>query len=89
MVVGSRHRRTTPTQFYWQIYEITNLGQLQTPVITKVPFQPANYNNINPVYGTDGRIIFSSDRPYNNATHLYPQIDEYRGGVDEQRLVQS
>ncbi len=62
----------------WQLYEITNfLDPAATPVITKVPNQPANYNNIAPVYGTDDRIIFTSDRPRNGAAHLYPQLDEY------------
>ena len=61
----------------WQLYEITGLGQNETPVITKVPNQPANYNNISPVYGSDGRIIFTTDRPRIDAAHLYPQRDEY------------
>ena len=61
----------------WQLYEITGLGQNETPVITKVPNQPANYNNISPVYGSDGRIIFTTDRPRVDAAHLYPQRDEY------------
>lgn len=61
----------------WQLYEITGLGQNETPVITKVANQPASFNNISPVYGSDDRIIFTSDRPRNGATHLYPQRDEY------------
>lgn len=65
----------------WQMYEITGLGQTETPVITKVPNQPADFNNISPIYGSapDGhpRIIFTSDRPRNGADHLYPQLDEY------------
>jgi hypothetical protein len=61
----------------WQLYEVTGLGQNETPVITKVPNQPANYNNISPVYGSDGRIIFTTDRPRVDAAHLYPQRDEY------------
>ncbi len=78
MVVGA------PTQqfqnnvtYHWQIYEVTNLGENQTPVVTKVPNQPANFNNISPVYGTDERILFTSDRPRSGETHLYPQLDEY------------
>ena len=62
---------------YWQIYEITGLGINDTPVITKIPNQPENFNNIAPIYGTDDRIIFESDRPRNGARHLYPQHDEY------------
>jgi len=61
----------------WQLYEITGLGQNETPVITKVANQPATFNNISPVYGSDERIIFTTDRPRNGAMHLYPQRDEY------------
>jgi hypothetical protein len=61
----------------WQIYEITGLGRNETPVINKLPNQPAQYNNISPIYASDGRIIFTSDRPRNGEAHLYPQRDEY------------
>lgn len=61
----------------WQLYEITGLGQNDTPVITKVPNQPAAFNNISPIYGSDDRIIFTTDRPRDGAAHLYPQLDEY------------
>jgi hypothetical protein len=83
MVVGAPAQPTaTPPSYFWQIYEVTNLGQViqnpsTTPVIQKVPNQPANYNNITPIYGTNGRIIFTSDRPRNGASHLYPLLDEY------------
>src|SRR5262249_7164513 len=63
--------------YYWQMYEITGLAKNQTPVITKVAYQPANANNINPTYASDGRILFVSDRPRNGQPHLYPQLDEY------------
>lgn len=79
MVVGGATARGDTTQFYWQIYEITNFGQGQTPVITRVPNQPQNYNNVSPIYGTDDRIIFTSDRPRNGGRHLYPALDEYKG----------
>jgi hypothetical protein len=61
----------------WQLYEITGLGQTDTPVITKVANQPAGFNNISPVYGSDDRILFTTDRPRDGAAHLYPQLDEY------------
>jgi hypothetical protein len=77
MVVGAPAQSGQLAEYYWQIYEIRNLGQAQTPVIAKVPNQPANFNNISPIYGTDDRIIFTSDRPRNGARHLYPQLDEY------------
>ena len=79
MVVGAPSSQSDTTHFVWQLYEVTGLGENETPVIVKIPNQPANYNNTNPIYGTDERIIFSSDRPHNGMTHLYPQYDEYRG----------
>ena len=78
MVIGA-----PPAQFNisytgnWQIYEITGLNLSDTPVITKVPNQPGAYNNISPTYGTDERIIFTSDRPRDGSAYLYPQRDEY------------
>ncbi len=68
MVVGAPAQQNDDDgEYYWQIYEISGLGQSQTPVITKVPRQPASFNNISPIYGTDDRIIFTSDRPRNGA----------------------
>lgn len=61
----------------WQLYQVTGLQPGQTAAITKVPCQPAEYNNIAPAYGSDGQIFFVSDRPRNGAAHLYPQRDEY------------
>ena len=77
MVVGSATQQFEVKTFYWQIYEVTHLGEFETPVITKIANQPATFNNISPVYGTDGRIIFTSDRPRTGEAHLYPQLDEY------------
>jgi hypothetical protein len=79
MVVGApRYQFDYNTVNYWQLYEITNFtDSASVPVITKVPNQPTNYNNISPIYGTDDRIIFSSDRPRNGQANLYPQLDEY------------
>ncbi|MEZ4888233.1 MAG: choice-of-anchor J domain-containing protein [Chitinophagales bacterium] len=77
MVMGHATQRYVWETYYWQIYEITGLGKNDTPVITKVPNQPENYNNITPIYGTDDRIIFTSDRTRNGQRHLYPQHDEY------------
>jgi hypothetical protein len=77
MAIGAPAERYESGTYYWQIYEITGLGKDDTPVITKVPNQPQKFNNVSPIYGTDGRIIFTSDRPRNGALHLYPQLDEY------------
>ncbi|HNJ13744.1 MAG TPA: S-layer homology domain-containing protein [Anaerolineales bacterium] len=77
MVIGAPEQQYTVETYYWQIYEITGLGKNQSPVITKVPNQPEGFNNITPIYGTDDRIIFTSDRPRDGSLHLYPQLDEY------------
>src|ERR1043165_1214562 len=71
MIVGAPRFAGDTNVFYWQIYEITGLGQSETPVITRIPNQPANFNNVSPCYGTDERIIFTTDRPRNGQLHLY------------------
>lgn len=63
----------------WQIYEITNLAEVvsgMVPDIQKVANQP-EYNNISPIYGSDGQIIYTSDAPLFDMAHTYPQFDEY------------
>jgi hypothetical protein len=77
MVIGAPTAQFQVNTYFWQMYEVSGLGENETPVITKVPNQPANFNNVSPIYGTDGRILFTSDRPRNGAAHLYPQLDEY------------
>ncbi len=77
MVIGAAEARYQVESYRWQLYEITGLGRNDTPVITKVPNQPHHYNNISPIYGTDGRIIFTTDHPRQDLAHLYPQRDEY------------
>ncbi len=75
MVIGGT-TQDDYTPVYFQMYEITGIGQDETAVITKLP-QPADYNNVTPVYASDGRILFTSDRPRNGDRRLYPQRDEY------------
>ena len=77
MVIGSPTQRYQVTTHYWQLYEISGFGIGEVVTITKVANQPQNFNNISPLYGTDERIIFTTDRPRNGAAHLYPQLDEY------------
>jgi hypothetical protein len=77
MVVGATTRQYDYIDTYWQLYEVTGLGRGERVTITRVLNQPADYNNIDPIYGTDDRIIFTSDRPRNGERHLYPQLDEY------------
>ena len=77
MVVGA------PTELYgasdanWQLYEVTGLGQGQTAVITKLANQPEGYNNLSPIYTSDDKVLFTSDRPRGGHAHHYPQRDEY------------
>ncbi|NJK43773.1 MAG: hypothetical protein HC933_05365 [Pleurocapsa sp. SU_196_0] len=77
MVVGAPEKQYEYKDYYWQLYEVTGLGKDETPLVTKVPNQPGDFNNISPIYGTDDRIIFTTDRPRNGERHLYPQLDEY------------
>ena len=76
-VVGAPTKRYEVKTYVWQLYEMRGLGPNETPLITKVANQPAEFNNISPVYGSDDRIIFTSDRPRSGEAHLYPQLDEY------------
>jgi hypothetical protein len=77
MVIGAPQQQFQADDYYWQIYEISGLGQSETPIIHKIANQPAGYNNVSPIYGTDDRILFTSDRPRDGSRHLYPQLDEY------------
>ncbi len=79
MVIGAPATAGAAQNFHWQIFEVTNIGEQQTPAITKIANQPTGYNNVSPIYGTDGRIIFTTDRPRGGLTQHYPLHDEYRG----------
>jgi hypothetical protein len=61
----------------WQMYEVTGIQKGGTAAITYVANQPPQFNNISPIYATDDRVIFVSDRPRKGDMHLYPQLDEY------------
>lgn len=77
MVVGGPPQRYVHPTAKWQLFEITGLGQGQAAVITKVANQPTDYNNVSPLYDSQDRILFTSDRPRGGEAHLYPQLDEY------------
>ena len=77
MVIGAPTSRYVYEDYYWQIYEVSGLGENDTPTVTLVNNQPSSYNNVSPMYGTDDRIIFISDCPRGQEPHLYPQHDEY------------
>ncbi|MEI8133964.1 MAG: T9SS type A sorting domain-containing protein [bacterium] len=79
MIVGGSSAQGELGTYLWQIYEISNFGEHETPVITKVANQPPNFNNVSPIYGTDERIIFTSDRTRGGLTYLYPLRDEQFG----------
>lgn len=77
MVIGAPIAQYQYGTWFWQMYEVTGLGQGQTVHINKVPNQPDHFNNVSPTYLSDGSVVFVSDRPRNGAEHLYPQLDEY------------
>ncbi len=84
MVVGSPTNAADTTRLFWQLHELTNLDAViadtnTLPVIVPVANQPTNFNNVTPCYATDDRVVFMSDRPFNNQPWLYPQLDEYKG----------
>lgn len=66
---------------HWQIYEVTGLARGQIARIRKIDHQPAEYDNVSPIYGTDDRVIFTSDRPRSGDAWLYPQLDEYESAA--------
>jgi Hydrazine synthase alpha subunit middle domain len=77
MVIGAPAEQYKTSDYYWQIYEVAGLGRDERVSINKVAGQPPFYNNVSPIYGTDERILFTSDRPRGGESHLYPQLDEY------------
>jgi hypothetical protein len=77
MLVGAPTRQYQVTQFYWQIYEVDGLAQGASATIRRIAGQPSSFNNVSPIYATDGRVLFTSDRPRSGAAHHYPPRDEY------------
>lgn len=77
MMLGGPTARFQDPARNWQMYEVTGLGKGEQVVITKVANQPAGYNNTSPIYGSDDKILFTSDAPLYGMTHTYPQLDEY------------
>lgn len=77
MVIGAPPVIFGERNYFWQMYEVTGIGQGQKAVITRVNNQPENYNNITPIYGSDGHIIFTTDMPRTKNRYNYPQKDEY------------
>ncbi|MFA5834523.1 MAG: T9SS type A sorting domain-containing protein [Bacteroidota bacterium] len=81
MVIGAPTKIWEATTYYWQIYEVTGFGKGEKVQITKIPNQPEFYNNVSPIYGSDDKIIFTSDMPHNKKKYLYPQLDEYENAT--------
>jgi len=77
MIVGSPVGQYDSVTSKWQLYEVTGLARGQTVRITKVANQPTGFNNVSPLYTSDDRILFTSDRPRRGEAHLYPNLDEY------------
>lgn len=79
MVVGTATDPLTGHAPRWQLWEVTGLGPGEATRLQRVEQQPAQYNNVSGVYGSDDQVIFTSDRPRNGQAHLHPQLDEYEG----------
>lgn len=86
MVIGAPIRQHQQIAVYWQIFEVSGFGMGQTVSIRRIENQPADFNNIMPVYGSDDSIIFVSDRPRNGARHLFPLQDEYESSASNTGL---
>jgi hypothetical protein len=69
-----------PAADRWQMYEATGIEQGGTVQITKVPNQPAEFNNVQPCYAPDDRIIYVSDRTLDGTLATYPAVDERSQG---------
>ena len=52
------------------------------------PNQPDGYNNVSPIYGTDDRIIFTSDRPRDGERAPLPAARRVRGSADDDRALE-
>ena len=87
MAIGATEKQYDHLPFYWQLYEIEGLGKDQTPIITRVPNQPEAYNNVAPIYGSDDRIIFTSDRPHNGQPPSLSPAGRIRVGLYRDRIV--
>ena len=77
MLIGAPTAQYQVGEWFWQLHEVSGFGQGQAVTITRVPGQPADCNNVEPAYASDGSLVFASDRPRDGRRHLYPQLDEY------------
>jgi uncharacterized protein (TIGR03437 family) len=75
MALGGTKKDDLSPVFY-QIYQVSGLGKGEPVKIVRLS-QPRDSNNVSPLYGTDDRIVFTSDRPHNADKASYPQLDEY------------
>ncbi len=78
MVIGSPTKMFDPGENTgWQIYEVSGIARDEAVTIRRIEGQPEGFNNVSPIYGSDDKILFASDRPRAGEMHLYPQLDEY------------
>lgn len=77
MVIGATDVQFERPVNYWQMYEITGIGQGEVVSITKITGQPSDYNNITPIYDSSDNIVFTTDMPRTKNRYNYPQYDEY------------
>lgn len=77
MLIGGAPKQYQSPNSVWQLYEVTGLAPGETAAVSKVAGQPQAYNNVSPLYASDDRILFTSDRPKDGLAHLYPHLDEY------------
>ena len=85
MVIGGTTQNDY-RQVFWQIYEVSGLGAGQTVQIVRLP-QPANANNVSPIYGSDDRILFTSDRPLNGNAAAVSAARRVRVDADRHRTL--
>ncbi|HEX6929688.1 MAG TPA: hypothetical protein VF267_10580 [Gammaproteobacteria bacterium] len=79
MVAGAKHEQfgaVIPADPQWQLYEIGGLDPDDKPLLTKVAGQPP-FNNVDGIYGSEGKIFFISDKTVTGNDAHYPQLDEY------------
>ncbi|HEX2749009.1 MAG TPA: hypothetical protein VHM91_13470, partial [Verrucomicrobiales bacterium] len=69
-----------PAADRWQLYQVSGLEQGVSVNITRVTQQPADFNNVQPCYAPDDRLIFVSDRTRDGSLTTYPAIDEKGAG---------
>ena len=79
-------RRTTYDPVYFQIYEVTGLGAGRAPSRSASSRSRADANNVTPIYASDGRILFTSDRPAQRRSAPLSAARRVRDRADRHRV---